>query len=48
MAAKLNELQRVRKKRRPTGPTAQSRKQRLESKRKRSDLKRSRSRLTED
>lgn len=48
MAAKLGELQRVRKKRRPTRPTAQSKEERLESKKKRSELKRSRSRLTED
>lgn len=48
MAAKLTELQRVRKKRQATKPTAASQTRRLEGKKKRSDLKRARTRSTED
>ncbi|MFN7946470.1 MAG: peptide chain release factor-like protein [Blastocatellia bacterium] len=48
MAAKLTELQRVRKKRRATKPTAASQARRLEGKKKHSELKRSRTRSTED
>jgi len=44
MAERLTEAQRVRKPRRPTRPTAASRRQRLEAKRRKSELKRRRTR----
>lgn len=48
LAEKLTELQRVRKKRRPTRPGAAAREKRLESKRKRGEIKRARSRASDD
>lgn len=48
LAAKLTEFQRVRKKRQATKPTAASQARRLEGKKKRSELKRTRTRSTED
>jgi protein subunit release factor B len=48
LAEKLTELQRVRKKRRPTRPGTAAREKRLESKKKRSEIKRARSRASED
>lgn len=48
MAEKLTELQRVQKPRRPTRPTASAKRQRVEGKRKHSELKRARSRVNDD
>src|ERR1044071_3211896 len=48
MAEKLTELQRVRKPRRPTRPSAAAKLERLEGKKKRSELKRSRSRAIDE
>jgi len=48
MAEKLTAIQRVRKPRKPTAPTAQSRRRRLDEKKRKSDIKRSRMRVTGD
>ena len=48
LAEKLIDLQKVRKKRRATHPSKAARQVRLEGKKKRSDIKRARSRINED
>ncbi len=48
LAEKLTELQKVRKKRHATRPSKAAKRVRLEGKKKRSDIKRARSRVNED
>jgi protein subunit release factor B len=48
LAGRLAELQRVRKPRRPTRPTAAAKRARVEDKKRRSEIKRARTRPSED